>query len=381
MNNRNLYKKAMDIAAKSSMKQLDPIDVIDADRNREKKKVMTFKRPSVVIIAACVLVLGSFTAYAAITGLWSNNIKGMLSNDETKAQELEDADYLTSLSAVAEAVTCNDITVTPLDMIFDGTFGYLTLKVEGLQVEDGIQPMADSLVYIGDDWENSTVGGAGNFYPGYTVKLTEDGKSANTAYDNGDAFEYTDENNQNVQSRYYDGNGAMEYIICFGEYTGADVIGETLHVEISDFSISTGKAETEEIVSGNWNFEIPLKGNAEKRIVNMDQKIDGTNYILTSVEITPLSIKTNFKFDGEADESRDADLIPYLIGARLGDDSFQAFAGSGEYGFENEERTIAYTISSYGFAVVDPEDIVSLKFNKNPNPETGELIWVDLSES
>jgi len=343
-----------------------------------KKKKSFFKRPAAVATAAAVVVLAAGTAFAAANGFWSSALNGILPEDVVSQQALESQGYMARFeensSNGLSTVTDAGVSITPVDVICDGTYGYIVFSVEGFEIEDEEEPNVGGLsLYTGNDRINGGVSGGGNFYPGYT--LTEERLDH---YDNGDPMEWKDEDHLLYLPKYYNEDGQLEYVVYFHENPNAEsLIGKNLHVSFDGLGISSGKAEMEVTVPGEWNFDITLPGNDSTRTISLKEKVEGSDYILDTVEISPLSVKAHFTYDGTERGTNDADLIPFITGVCMEGGSWWIPSGGGSSGFSDETRTNAFGFDGFG-KVLDPDSITSIRFSCNPNPGESTVAVIDL---
>ena len=87
-----------------------------------------------------------------------------------------------------------------------------------------------------------------------------------------------------------------------------------------------------------------------------------------TVEISPLSVKTCFTYDGDAGGASDADSIPQITELFMDDGSYWVPVGGGSYGFTDEANTKAFDYIGFG-KVLDADSITSIKFSCIINPE------------
>lgn len=345
------------------------------------KKKSFFKRPAAIIAVAAVVVLAAGTAFAAANGFWSNGMSGILPEDTASQQELESQGYVTHLDENYDAVTIDGVTITPADVICDGTYGHIVFSVEGFEIKDGEEPAVCGIsIYTGNDSmaRENYISATSRFYPGYTVAITEDGYGNNDYYDNGDPMEWKDEEHLLCMPRYYDENGNMEYVISFhSSLEEESLIGQTVHISFEGLGVSSGKAEVTETVNGEWTFDITLPGNDDTRIVSVGQKLDGTDYILDTVEISPLSVKTYFTYDGTDAGKNNPNEIPMSTELFLADGSYWIPTGGGAMGFTDETRTNAVEYEGFG-KVLDASSVTSIMFSCNPYPGESSVTVIEL---
>ena len=86
------------------------------------------------------------------------------------------------------------------------------------------------------------------------------------------------------------------------------------------------------------------------------------------MEISPLSVKTSFTYDGAAGGTGDTDCIPWITELFMDDGSYWAPTGGGTYGFTDEANTKAVYFIGFG-KVLDADSITSIMFSCNQKTE------------
>ena len=98
---------------------------------------------------------------------------------------------------------------------------------------------------------------------------------------------------------------------------------------------------------------------------------------MRKLEISPLSVKAHFTYDGTEEGTNDADMIPYITGVCIEGGSWWIPSGGGSSGFADESRTNAFEFGGFG-KVLDPDSITSIRFGCNPYPGEGTVTVIDL---
>lgn len=315
--------------------------------------------------AAIVTLLGAGAA-AAYSHSWSNWLGDGLQADTEQQQALEEK----NMTAFPEqSVTQNGVTITAQQSIVDSYFAYLSFKVEGFEVEDGVQPGFDSVsVTVGDT--DGTVpdgyngGMSASFYNG--LLMGEDGRAIHadgTPLAENEAISYTM------------ADGSLEYRVTMQCDKKDYYIGKEVHVTLTDLDIYTGKAEGSEIcVEGVWSFDWNLAGNSDARACTMEEALGDSGAVLTAAEISPISITVTCEMPRQEETEMGIDENgnefvhtyytepPALTGVRLKDGTmYTRIAGAGQTGYVSEDSDTWRSISALE-RIIDPDEVESLLF-------------------
>ncbi len=341
---------------------------------------------------AAVLVLGTVTAGAAAYLNWSSSLERGLQ----VSQEQKDAAESSGLADFPElSVTDAGVTVTALQSITDNYFSYLSFKVEGYGVPEGVQPGFESTVVTVDGEEVSYVGG---FYNGLITG--EDGRAKR---DDGEEIP-VDEDGSLVMD-YSLEDGSLEYRITLyplGEQ--GDFLDRSIHVGFTGLGIYSDEKATESVqvdVQGNWSFEWTLKGDDSTYAGQCSEPVGDTEAVLTEVEISPISIKAVLEFprqemteigyresqvleDGELKQVSEPFEFttyvepPYLMGVKLKDGTLlpRLSSGSGREGYIDEESDRYEQLFSTN-QIIDVEQVQSLLFLKEAPEGEGGILTED----
>lgn len=340
--------------------------------SRKKKwKTMWFS------IAAAVLALGT-TVCAAV---YLNRSKGLESEFQmTQAQKLllEEQEYMAPLagdSKTHDSVTVEGVTITPLQMIVDNRFAWLSFRVEGYDLEEGKEPCFGMTDFVLNNDREAFISSFGSFYNG--LHLEEDGVFC---YDDGTVAE---DAQGNVIAKYVDEEGYMEYIV---EINGASyeqgLVGSSVHVTFEDLG-TVYKATFTEDLKAVWEFDLELKGSDEIRKVTLSEPLGDSGATVIYAEISPISLHAEYDFplqeveiegvneNGEAITSTDFAQAPDLIGVRLKDGTLLSnIQNGGTNGYGNGNTDI-YQVSYAISHVIEPSQVDALLFIKS-EPVAGE---------
>lgn len=339
------------------IKQEDTDHMKNPNISRDKK---FFKKQAAALAGVCILAVSSISAVAAIHHYWGRGMKGNIQASDTQQQELtengvakvyrENPDY-SSLS-----VTDNGITIAPDTVIVDDRFAYMSFRISGYSVADGVEPGFDMVnVYQGDDPEDyaSWINMTGTMYNG--IISDENGTPV---YEDGSSLQNYEDGS--IICRYTDSNGNMEYIIQASIAKENDsLLGKTIHVNFKNLG-TFSKGEFTSAVEGNWNFEIILSDVSSSQDIKVSQKVEGTGFVMEDISISPISIKVNYSVIEAPEENEDDLGIPDVKGVVLKDGTkIPYLTDGGGTGYTDSTKSHAYQIAGYD-RVVDVDEIAAL---------------------
>ena len=361
-------------------------------RNEAKKKgdkVVTYQKPVkrskkkyAMIALAATLAVGTATAYAAYTG-WSKGLKEELRISEEQQKNLEE----NGMAAFSDAsVTDAGVTVTAQQSITDNYYTYLSFKVDGYPVEKGVQPGFENISVTVDGKDDISWGGS--FYNG-TVS-DENGMAVKA-----DGSELETEADGSIIENYVMDDGSLEYhmVLAKSDEKGF-FIGKKLHVEFQNLG-SLAKADYTPDIEGTWALDMTLGGSDESRYTEVTQDIGDSGATVTSVELSPVSIRVTYDFprveqteeyedeNGEMQTFTSYAEAPFASGLKLKDGStiMNLYGGPGTAGYVDEESNTY--ISGYAFdRVIDPEEVEAVLFRKeitNGDTETEEPEYYEVA--
>lgn len=329
--------------------------VLDYEKCRKKKKTMTFfKNKAAVIAGVCILAIGSMSAYAMYDYFGSRGMNKMLRSTAEQQNELIEKRAAIVFSEKENyekmAVTSGKITVVPKVLVSSEKVVYLSMLVEGAELPEGKEPcfeMIDASV------KNGIVNCAGTFCDG--IFMEDDGKNV---YEDGNELK-TDENGT-VISYYTDKEGNMEYVMSIGVAEPEEnLLGETLSVTLKDFGMfdRTGYTELEE---GEWKFSFELSETSLAEEITMNTEVNGTDFILDKLEISPVSVVLNYSLKNETKQSPKIEDFPQFYGVKLKNGIKISTLGSGGLsGYLDDASDQAYQICGFT-KVIDVKQIQSI---------------------
>lgn len=327
---------------------------------KENKKRNIFFRNHVAAAAICICVLGvgSITVVAGVHYYWSRAMQGAIQASEEEQLELK-KEGIASVMAEAEnyeklSVTDNNVTITPETVIVDEKFAYVSFSVKGYTLGPDVEPGFENVnVYIGEDSEPQAINMEGSFYDGIIMD-----EAGSAIYDDGTPLKQGEDGN--TISHYVDENGNLEYVVRVSVADYADsLLGKTLHVDFENLG-SVYKAEYEGALEACWNFDIDLSSNKSTDTMVVDKSVEGTNFVLNTVAISPVSIQLNYSVNGEVKMAEGENGAPDFCGVLLKDGTrIPYLSNGGMTGYTDDTMTAAYAFSTFD-RVVHVEDIASL---------------------
>lgn len=361
--NMDFFKEDFELPEVVEQKMKQAFDTIKAEKRmvaedencRKKKKTMvSFKNKAAVIAGVCILAIGSVSAYAMYDYFGSRGMNKMIRSTEEQQKELIEEGIATVFSEKEDyekmSVTSGNITVIPKVLVSSEKVVYLSMLVEGAELPEGKEPCFET---IDASVENGIVGCSGTFNDG--IFMTDDGKSV---YEDGSELE-KDENGT-VISYYMDEEGTMEYVMSIGVIEPEkNLLGETLQVTLKDFGVFDRNGYTE-INEGEWDFTFELSETSLTREIAMNTKIEGTDFILNTLEISPVSVKLNYSLESETKQIPKTEDFPQFYGMRLKNGTKISTLGSGSLsGYLDDASKQAYQICGFT-KVIDLEQMQSL---------------------
>lgn len=330
-----------------------------------------------IAVAAAVLALGT-TVCAAVYMYRSRGLEGELQMTQDDKTLLEESEYMAPIADEDhkhQSVTEEGITVTPLQMIVDSRFVWLSFKVEGYDLEEGKEPCFGMVDVVVNGDEDAVISYYSSFYDGLILD-----ENRNFVYEDGTSAKDAE---GHLVMKYVDEEGCMEYII---QVVGTDYekgfVGSSMHVTFDNLG-TVYKAEFTPDIEAKWEFDMELKGSDEVRKVTLSAPLGDSGATVTYAEISPISIYVNYDFplqrekveaqgeNGETITSTTFVEAPNIEGVRLKDGTLvTGIMDCGTIGYADSSETV-YT-ASYAFSrVIDTKEIDALLFVKTI-PEVGE---------
>ena len=316
MISKDKYKDILNQAAASEMKKLEASYVMNT-----KKTKYTSVAVRGVAVAACVLLLCVGTVMAGVfTGFWSRGLDNTINGSDEQRLDLTSKGLAINLTDT-DSVTVNGVTITPQAAVTDGCVGYISLKVDGYDLDEEagwpcFQSKGDYYltgVYEDHDYfqDMQTEGlhwfsGGDNHYGFYDgIASFSDGK-----YYYSDGTEALSGSDGMPKGRYRSEDGSLEYIAEVIYTEGEDkLFGKTVHFEMDDLSTASYSRNKSDdnyytnIVKGKWVLDVTFPEEsdiqAELRSFQPDREINETSCTVTEVTLSPLSAILKYSVEQE----------------------------------------------------------------------------------
>lgn len=334
-------------------------DTDHVDKTAFRSRIF-FRQKAVAIAVVCILAVSSISAAAAIHQYWGRGMKGNIQASDAQQQELTESGaakvYRDDPDYSSLAVTDNGVTIAPDTVIVDDRFAYMSFRISGYSVEEGVEPGFETIeVYQGDNPEDkdSRVNMTGTMYDG----IKPDKKGA-PVYEDGSSIESYEDGN--TIRHYKDRDGTMEYVIQASIVNENDsLLGKTMHVKFKNLG-SHLKAGFISAVEGNWNFEITLSDVNLTRNIKVGQEVEGTDFVMEDIILSPISMRVNYSVS-KAPETKEDDIgIPEVRGVVLKDGTkIPYLTNGGATGYTDSTMSNAYQMAGYT-RVIDVDEITAL---------------------
>lgn len=362
-NRKNVFSKEIElseIVLKKTEQAFEMIRQEDTDHMKRTKTKRILRPQAAVIAGVCILAVSSTSVVAAIHHYWGRGMNGNIQASDTQQQVLTEKGvaevYREEPDNVSLAVTDNGVTIEPDTIVVDDRFAYMSFRISGYRVPDGMEPGFEMVdVYQGDDpkEEGAWVNMSGTMYNG--IILAENGE---LVYDDGTAIESAEDGS--TICRYTDSSGTMEYFIQASVVDENDsFLGKTMHVDFKNLG-TLSKAAFTPAVEGNWDFEITLSDVSSAQTIQVGRQVEGTDFTMENISLSPISIKVNYSV-GTPPVIKEDDLgIPEVKGVILKDGTrIPYLTNGGGMGYTDRNMQKAYQISGFN-RVIDVDEVAAL---------------------
>lgn len=342
------------------MEENVPMNNINNFNDKKNKRARLFKNQAAAIAGICVLIVGSITAYAACDYFWSRGMKGKLQATEAQQQALVEEGVATIFQETDNlenmAVTDGGVTVKPEMIVVNEKMVYLSLSVEGYNLQEGEEPCFEFVdVYLGDDPQavDGWLDMGASFYDG--IVTAEDGTNM---YEDGTPLRF-DENGRLI-SYYTDEEGKMEYVIvAMVSDPEKSLQGETLQVNLTNLG-TVYKTDFSGDIEGEWNYTFDLSHTSLAEVVEIGEEVEGTAFVLDTMEISSVSIKLNYDVNGAVEMYEDINGVPDFCGVVLKDGTRLPYLSADRMsGYTDATLKKAYVISAFD-RVIEPKQISTI---------------------
>lgn len=343
-------------------------DQIKREQTGKRGKMMTYSGKAArkgmwIAVAAAVLVFG--TAACAAYMHWSRGMEEKFNVTQEQKVYLEENQITVPMN---DSVTQEGITVTVQQSIVDAHFAYLSFRVDGYHVEEGVQPGFEYVIRTVDGAHINMSGG------GFFDNLHRDAYGNITYTDGTPAKETAD---GSVIAKYANDDGSMEYImtLMMNEKDNS-LIGKTIHIEFQNLG-TLDKAAFIPDIDAVWAFDLTLEGSDQIRSIELSQPVGDSGVTVTKAEISPISLYVELDFplqivpiegvdqDGNAIQSTTFVEAPRITGVRLKDGTrLTGIVQGGSDGYDDDDQN-TYRVYRGIDHIINPEEVDALLFEKS----------------
>lgn len=332
-----------------------------------------WKAQAAAAVGVCILAVSSISGVAAIRHYWGRGMNGNIQATDMQRLTLTEKQiaevYHENPEKASLAVTDGGVTIEPDTVVVDERFAYMSFCISDYPLAEGAEPGFDAVaVYQGDDPQDdgAWLDMSGTMYNG--IVPDENGEPM---YEDGTPIAYTEEGS--LICHYTDGDGNMEYIIRVSAADEKDsLLGKTVHVAFKNLG-TFSKTDFTSVVEGNWDFALTLPDVSSSQMIRVGRSVEGTDFMLENIEISPISMKVNYSVGAAPAEKEDDPGIPEVKGVVLEDGTrIPYLTDGGSIGYADDNKTIAYQIAGYD-RVIDVDEVAALIVLPSTGKETVEI--------
>lgn len=322
------------------------------DMKKNNRRYLHFFKSQAAAAAFAIVIAGAgVTAVAAGVNLWSDGILQNLKATPEQQKALTDKGMAVSsgnkdLSKLA--ITDNGVTIQPDTVVVDDRAAHVSFQITGASYYDA-KAFKTSNIYLDSD------------------KKTSDGLHISSL---------------NTGAGFKDGSKAadkiLEYDVDIHMPDNNSLVGNTVHIDLTDLGSCDHNGNFNTSVKGKWDFTIQLPDVSEDKTITVNKKIDGSDFSVDSVKISPLSIKVEYSSEithklVPEDQETDDTKAPTLAGIKMkdGTEYTSDILGAGNNGYTSQYGKKAE--DSFSFAKVVDTDQVSAILVNSKNGEIAEV--------
>ncbi len=340
---------------------------MEFDNKKATKKKSKLNRVAVAVVIGALSVSSVGVCAYAIHN-WNGGImdKFQVSSEDTVKYEQTGVAQFPNENEETQSVTIDGVTVSATQTLVDNYYAFVSLTVQGYEVEDGVQP-GFSKIHCTLDGE--PVSNCSSFYDG----TIDDGSGRAIM---ADGSEIPRDENGTLISSYMRDDRTMEYhILLYSDGTKGYFMDKTLHVELTDLGVYGAKEDVQVAKEGTWAFDWKLAGNNSFKTVKVDNMLGKTGATVIECEVSPISLRvvmdvSNMRENYSLKESN----IPLLSGVKLKDGTLLTCITDGGSEFINKENQCEIIFSLD--RIIDVDEVESFLFVKESWQE-GEKCSID----
>ena len=329
----------------------------------EENKQKTYSSKLILTIICAVIGLLGITVYAVVTYDYGRGMNELQIDESQKQSLVEESAAIIYESVIDDSslsVTSKGITVTPVSVIADERCAYISFKVTGYEFDERHDPCFERILVFKDNDEAKDLDYGGFFFNG----LVDEGDAS--YYDDGSPIEYYD--NGDIIEHYYDKDGNLHYLLVVSQRNiDEEMLGHTVNVRFEGIS-ENYELDTTNVVDGAWSFALKLPTKSTSVHFDVNRPLTGTNLIVDSVEISPVSIRLNYTKDGVVES------VPCFAGVILDDESKLMI---GNDGLDISQSKKLYS-NCYFSRVIDPQRVKSIIIYPNWRSTNDDIIVIPI---
>lgn len=247
-------------------------------------------------------------------------------------------------------VTVGDIKISPMEMVVDDYFAFISFKVEGFELAEGEEPCFEKVKASLVNGEKYMVNLGGSFY--YGVVPDENGKAV---YEDGTPMEVT-EDGEGIY-HYEAADGSLEFVMTLQHADiNESLIGKTVHISFENIGIAQKTTVVDREI-GKWEFDIPLSGKSAGEIYEIGTQLEGTVFTVDSIELSPISARVNYTVNEDASLDIGYNRVPEFAGVLLKDGKERKYlSNAGKSGYTDDAMQKAFDLKSF-VRVIDLDQV------------------------
>lgn len=309
------------------------------EKNNDKRRKTTWTKQYRIAatLVLCVVSLGAITAVTAgVLSLNPGLAKYFGLSEGDKAVIDEEA-----ISWIGLSDTVNGVTISIDQTVIDNHYVYIAYGINGISMS-----------------EEDNIGFR-------NIDITIDGNKYAML---GESDGYTDTEEGEVYS--------FHHILCIDVRDNEEsFVGKTIHIELSDLGVYDENESVGVLVEGTWCFDWTLQGSKDIRIVEVDEELYGSGFVVSRVELSPISAYVTIDIPEKPNQYSDSSLTyPMITGVKMKDGSayLAAFDTGGTYCKDG-----VYILQFSSRRILDVENVESLLFINPTAYHQGEEITID----
>lgn len=321
-------------------------------RNKIRRKNSVAAAIIIGLISVSTVSVGAYSIHK-----WAGGMKSYFQVSSEEAAKLSESDLVQfpDENGETKSVIKNGVTISTTQTIVDNYYAYVGFKIEGYEVEPGMEPEFQSIDLNVEGEQVSWCSGA--YMEPYTMKNGQ-------PYDKDDKRISKDVQG-NILANYMLEDGTLEYhILLYSDGKKGCFMDKNIHIDLSDLGvIASGKHALTVEKEGTWAFDWKLEGDASSREWDTKVRLDNTGAVVTHCEISPISIRAVIDLRNVTDVFAETEgLYASICGVKMKDGTLLTFiadAGSWRPSLDGQQELL-FSLNR----VIDIEQVESILFFK-----------------